>query len=42
MKSKLSKVLVLLLSLAMMAAQLVVPTFAVESQLLCECDSATR
>ena len=26
----------------MMAAQLVVPTFAVESQLLCECDSATR
>ena len=38
MKSKLSKALVLLLSLAMMAAQFVVPTFAADYG-LCECET---
>ena len=41
MKSKMSRALVLLLSIAMMAAQLTVPTFAVESQ-PCACDPASR
>ena len=43
MRRKLSKALVLLLSIAMIAAQFVTPTFAVPAESgVCTCDEATR